>query len=48
MNDFNLITQLERLIALYNEGKITTQSGAYSPDFTSLIGDIKDTLSNVE
>jgi len=48
MNEYNLVTLLERLIELYDAAQITSGAASYTPEMTSLLGDIKDTLSNIE
>ena len=48
MNDFLLLTLLERLVSLYDSHQLTVSSETYTPKFISLVGDIKDALSNIE
>jgi len=48
MNVSLLISLLERIVELYDTRKITSSNSTYSPELTSLMGDIKDALSNVE
>ena len=47
MNNFYLLSLLERIVNAYDNDCISS-TGTYSSEFRSLIGDIKDALSNVE
>ncbi len=47
MNDFYLLSLLERIANAYDNDCILS-AGTYSSEFRSLIGDIKDILSEVE
>ena len=48
MNDSHILSLLEQLVALYETNGIIKCQATFSPEFISLIGDIKDALSNIE
>lgn len=48
MNEYNLLILSERLLSLYAEGKIVADGVQYTDEFKSLIGDLKDAVSNIE
>lgn len=47
MDYLYLLSLLERIVDAYDNNRISP-TGTYSSEFRSLIGDIKDVLSNVE
>ena len=48
MNEYNLLILSERLLSLYANGKIVADGIQYTDEFKSLIGDLKDAVSNIE
>lgn len=48
MNDFLFLTLVEKLLALYDNDKITLNDKDYTAEFKSLIGEMQDAVSNVE
>jgi len=48
MNDYNLLILSEKLLALYDESKITDRESSYTEEFISLIGQVQDAVSNID
>ena len=49
MNEYLLLTLLERLLSLYNDKGITLNKQAqFTEEFKSLIGEVQDAVSHVE
>lgn len=49
MNEYLLLTLLEKLISLYNDKGITLDKHAqYTQEFKSLIGEAQDAVSHAE
>ena len=49
MNEYLLLTLLERLLSLYNDKKITLNNqDQYTLEFKSFIGEVQDAVSHVE
>ena len=49
MNEYLLLTLLERLLSLYNDKGITlNMQDQFTQEFKSLIGEVQDAVSHVE
>ena len=49
MNEYLLLTLLERLLSLYNDNRITlNEQDQFTHEFKSLIGEAQDAISHVE
>jgi hypothetical protein len=48
MNEYLLLTLIERLLSLYDAQAITQQPSAFTNEFKSLIGKMQDAVSQVD
>ena len=48
MSEYLLLTLAERLLSLYEEGKIVSAVPIYTEEFKSLVGKFQDAVANVE
>lgn len=48
MNEYLLLTLIERLLSLYDAHAIAQQPSAFTDEFKSLIGQMQDAVSKVD